>query len=138
MIRTSSTKAIVDQFFGAYSKHDINGIREVMAEDVTWYFLGDHPYAGVKKGVNEVVGFFDVMAGLMAKAKTEMHKIIVSENEDHFIECQRSSSVREDGLSLEHYSCVLWTIAHGKIVEGRHFFSDQKAVDRYFTAVASK
>jgi uncharacterized protein len=129
---------IVKKFFAAYAKHDIAAIREVMDENVVWHFPGSHPFAGVKSGIEEVVAFFDAMAEIMGRAKMNMEKLIEAENEDHFIECQHSSATREDGISLDHFSCVLWTIKNGKITEGRHFFAGQQAVDNYFTAVGPK
>jgi uncharacterized protein len=36
----SSNKDIVNKYFEAYSKKDLKGIRQVMSETVTWYFLG--------------------------------------------------------------------------------------------------
>jgi len=127
---------IVDKYFEAYGKHDMKGIRQVMSENVKWYFLGNHPLAGVKNGVDEVVVFFDTMGGIMAKSNPKIEKLIVSENENHFIECIHSRTNGPDGFNLDHYACVLWTLANEKIIEGRHFFADPQAVDRYFSAVA--
>ncbi len=132
----NSNKEIVDKYFEAYSKHDLIGIKKVMSEQVKWYFLGDHPYAGVKHGINEVVAFFDLMAGIMGHSKPKMDKLITAENDDCFIECQHSVTQRDDGINLDHYTTVLWTIKDHKIVEGRHFFADPQAVDRYFKAAA--
>ncbi|HUR30936.1 MAG TPA: nuclear transport factor 2 family protein [Saprospiraceae bacterium] len=128
---------IVDKYFEAYGKHDINSIKEVMAENVQWYFLGDHPFAGIKNGVDEVVAFFDQMASVMGDSKPEIEKPIVCENENHLIECVHTKVNRPDGINIDHHACVLWTIKDGKITEGRHFFADPEAVNRYFTDVAS-
>ena len=133
---THTNQDIVDKFFEAYKTHDINGIRKVMADNVTWYFQGQNPVAGVKKGINDVIDFFDTMGGIMAKARVTMDKLIVAENDHYVIECQHSKTNREDGNNLDHYSTVLWTIENGKIIEGRHFFANPQAVDKYFSAVA--
>src|SRR5437868_13428643 len=127
---------IVDAFFEAYNKHDMKAIRKVMAENITWYFEGQNPMAGVKKGVEEVVEFFDTMAKIMQKSRPEMDKLIVADNERYFIECQHSRTHRQDDNNLDHYTVVLWTIENGKIIEGRHFFADPQGVDKYFSAVA--
>lgn len=128
---------IVDKYFEAYGKHDMEAIREVMAENVKWYFMGRHPYAGVKNGIEEVVSFFDTMAKHMKDAKPAIEKPIVCENENHLIESVHTTANRKDGISLDHNACVLWTFEDGKIIEGRHFFADPEAVDKYFTAVAA-
>jgi ketosteroid isomerase-like protein len=129
---------IVERYFEAYSKHNMNGIREVMDENVTWYFLGDHPLAGVKKGLAEVVAFFDKMGAIMAESQPKMDKLITAANDKYFIECQHSITNRADGNNLDHYTTVLWTIENGKIIEGRHFFANPQEVNKYFTAVGTE
>ena len=133
-----SNQNIIDKYFEAYSKHDLNGIKQVMAENVTWYFLGHHPLAGVKKGIEEVIAFYDRVGEIMGKSHPKIDKLIVAENDNFLIECIHSKTNREDGNNLDHYACVLWTFENGKIIEGRHFFADPQAVDKYFTAVAEQ
>ena len=128
----------IDNFFAAYKKHDMKAIRQVMAENVVWYFPGLNPMSGVKKGVSEVIEFFDIMGKIMEHSHPEMEKLIVAENDRYYIECQHSKTHRQDGNNLEHYSTVLWTIENGKIIEGRHFFADPQGVDKYFSAVAPR
>ena len=132
-----SNQKIVDRFFEAYGKRDKAGVHEVMSEDVKWYFLGRHPYSGIKNGVKEVVAFFDMMATIMGDSKPTIEKPIVCENENHLIECVHTKSNRKDGINIDHYASVLWTFENGKIIEGRHFFADPEAVDKYFNAVAA-
>src|SRR5258705_4139159 len=135
---THSNQNLIDRFFEAYKKHDKNGVRQVMSDNVIWYFPGESPVAGVKKGVDEVIGFFNTMGSIMVKSHPEMEKLIVAENERYFIECQHSKTHREDGNNLDHFSAVLWTIENGKIIEGRHFFANPHEVDKYFSAVTPK
>ena len=134
----NANQTIIDKFFGAFSRQDMSAIKEVMADNVKWYFLGNHPYAGVKEGIQEVVDFFNTMGKLMGKAAPTIEKPIVCENENHLIECVHTISNRGDGVELDHNACVLWTFENGRIIEGRHFFADPQAVDKYFTAIAKK
>lgn len=106
-----------------------------MDENVTWYFLGQHKLAGVKNGIPEVIAFFDKMGSIMSESKPVIDKMIVASNENYLIECQHIKTNREDGINIEHDVSVLWTFNNGKIVSGRHFFADPKAVDSYFNAV---
>jgi ketosteroid isomerase-like protein len=135
---TQKNRQIVDAFFQAYGKRDIEGVKLVMAEEAIWHFPGSHPLAGIKRGVGEIVAFFDAMGKIMRESNPKIDKLIVAENEDHVIECIHSTTHRTDGIDLDHRACVLWTLKGGKIIEGRHFFSDPGAMDRYFTAVAGK
>lgn len=132
----NSNQKIVDKYFEAYSKHDMKGIRDVMHEDVKWFFIGQHPFAGVKNGIDEVVSFFDTMGKMMGDSKPDIEKLIVCENENYFIETSHIKTNRKDGIKVDHYATVLWTIRDGKIIEGRHFFADPVALDKYFTRVS--
>ncbi len=132
----NTNQAIVDKFFAAYAKQDKAGINEVMDENVKWYFLGDHPLAGVKNGIDEVIGFYDKVGKIMAESKPEVKKLVVAEKDNYLIECIHSKTNRDDENNLEHDACVRWTFRDGKIIEGRHYFSDQQAINKYFNALA--
>lgn len=131
-----SNQDLVNKYFEYYAKKNLEGIREVMAENVTWHFPGQHPLAGTKRGITEVIDFFDKVGKIMGESKPNIEKLIVSENSRYLIECIHSKTNRTDNNNLEHYACVLWTFEDGKIIEGKHFFSDQEAINKYFNALA--
>jgi ketosteroid isomerase-like protein len=126
----------IDRFFAAYAKRDMAGIRQVMSAEAVWYFIGRHPLAGVKRGIGEILAFFDAMGAIIGKSNPEIQKQIVAENDAYVIECVHTKTNNPAGNNLDHYAAVLWTFKDGKIQEGRHFFADPPAVDAYFTAVA--
>jgi len=131
---TNST--IIENFFDAYGRHDFSAIREVMHEDVIWIFMGQHPLAGVKNGIEEVVAFFDNMSSVMGASKIKAEKMVSGSNDHFLVECQHITTHREDGNNIDHHVCVLWTFENNKIKEGRHFFADPHAADQFFSAVA--
>ncbi len=133
---TLSNQEIINNFFDAYSKHDYNSIKEVMVDDVTWFFMGDHKLAGVKNGINEVVTFFDIMGEIMGKSNPKIEKLVICSKDNYFVECQHIKTNREDGNNIDHHVCVLWTFKDGKIISGRHFFADPNSVNTYFNTVA--
>ena len=126
---------IVNKFFDSYMKRDLDAVKTVMATNVVWYFKGRHKLAGTKNGIDEVLRFFDTMGGIMGKSKPTIEKLIVAEQDNYLIECQHIKTNRDDGINIDHFASVLWTIENGKIVSGRHFFADPELVDRYFDAV---
>jgi hypothetical protein len=126
---------IINRFFDCYSKRDFKGIREVVSHDVVWYFLGRHKLAGVKNGIDELIRFFDEMGAIMSQSRPTIEKLIVAEKDSYLVECQHITTNRQDGINIDHHVSVLWTIENGKIVSGRHFFADPKAVDDYFNTV---
>lgn len=129
-------QAIINQFFEAYSKHDFAAIRKVMTEDVIWIFMGQHPLAGVKNGIEDVVTFFDNMGAVMGQSGVKVQKLVTGSNDNFLVECQHIVTHREDGNNVDHHVCVLWTFENSKIKEGRHFFADPHAADGFFSAVA--
>ena len=133
---SGTNSVIIDKFFDAYSKHDFTGIRESMSEDVIWVFLGQHPIAGVKNGIEEVVAFFDNMGAIMGQSHVKAEKLVTGSNDNFLIECQHITTHRQDGNNIDHHVCVLWTFENNKITEGRHFFADPQAADHFFAAVA--
>jgi uncharacterized protein len=127
---------LVDRFFAAYSQHDFAAIRNVMSEDVLWVFMGQHPLAGVKNGIEEVVAFFDNMGAIMSQSGVTATKLVTGSNAQFLVECQHIVTHRHDGNNVDHHVCVLWTFENGKIISGRHFFADPHAADHFFSAIA--
>ncbi len=134
---THPNLVLIDRFFEAYAKRDMAALHAVLAPDARWIALGQHPLAGVKVGPEQVIAFFDAMGAVMGKSNPKVEKLIVSANDNYVIECQHVWTDRSDGHNLDHLVCVLWTFKDGRIVEGRHFFSDPKAADTFFTYVNS-
>jgi len=130
-----TNQTIVNKFFDCYSKRDFETIKQVIADDVVWYFLGQHKYAGIKRGLTEVINFFDTMGGVMSKSKPSVERLIVADKDHYLIECQHIKTNRADNINIDHFVTVLWTIDNGKIVSGRHFFADPQAVDYFFDAI---
>jgi ketosteroid isomerase-like protein len=133
---TTTNQDAIIKFFEAYTKRDFNGIKQVMSDNITWTFLGQHKLAGVKKGMDEVIAFFDTMGEIMSKSKPTVDKLVLGSNDNYVVECQHIKTDREDGNNIDHYVCVLWTFENGKIISGRHFFADPKSADTFFNLVA--
>ena len=133
-----SNQEVIDRFFLAYSQRDFEELKKVVAGDVVWTFPGNHPLAGVKTGINELISFFDTMGSIMGKSNPTIEKLIVAENEQYVIECSHIRTNLPGGPNIDHHVCVLWTIENGKIRSGRHFFEDPDLVNGYFNAITAK
>lgn len=126
---------IVDKFFDAYSRHDDNGIQQVLSQNVTWLFPGQNPLSGTKAGIKEVVAFFDEMGGIMGKSNVKVERLVMGEDRNYLFECQHIQTNREDDTNLNQDMCVLWKFEDRKIIEGKHFMSDQFEADNFFNKV---
>ena len=135
---TQPNLELINSFFDAYGKRDFDGLHRVLAENAQWTALGRHPLSGVRKGFDQVIAFFDAMGAVMGKSNVRAEKLVVGADDRYVVECQHVWTNRKDGRNLDHLVCVLWKFENGKIVEGRHFFSDPKAADDFFNHAATE
>lgn len=52
----------IQAFFTAYAAKDVGRVAEVLAPDIVWRIPGHHPLSGEKRGIEEVLAFFDQLA----------------------------------------------------------------------------
>jgi ketosteroid isomerase-like protein len=126
---------LINRFFEAYGKRDLDGVRATMEKNVQWIFPGHHPLSGTKNGVDEVLEFFDAMGTIMADSNIQVENLVTGVNDDYVVECQHLITRREDGNNLDHFWSILWTFRNGKIAGGRHLAGDQHAADTFFCKV---
>lgn len=123
---------IIDKFFEAYSRRDTNDIQQVLSENVKWLFPGQNSLSGEKVGIEEVISFFDKMGNIMGKSNVEVKRLIIGANNDYVIECQQIRTNRKDGVNFNQDMCVLWSFEGRRIIQGKHFMSDQYEADTFF------
>ena len=119
----------IDEFFAAYAAHDMERVREVIAEDVSWFIPGHHPLAGTKRGITELMAFFDQLG----KAKFQAQPIAIALNGDYVIDHHRGWS--EEGPGLDITWCLVFRFVGGKIKEVVNLSSDQHKADLFFWSV---
>lgn len=125
--------SIIDKFFDAFSRHDINDLQKVLSEDIKWIFPGKNPLSGTKQGIEGVISFFDRMGDIMGKSDLEVERLVMGVNDDYVSECQHIITNRECGINIDQYMCVLWKFKDGKIIEGKHFTTGQYELDSFFS-----
>ncbi len=128
---------LINRFFYAYGQHDLEALKQVVADDMRWIFPGQNPFSGTKQGPEAVIAFFDAMGGVMGSSNIQMQVLVTGVNDSYVSEVQHITTHRADGVNFEQTWCVIWKFADGKIVEGRHLASDQQAADAFFNQVAA-
>lgn len=126
---TMSNLQKIQAFFTAYAAKNVAGVREVMAEDITWTIPGHHPLAGTKRGIEEVLAFFDQLS----KANFKAQPLVISEQGDYVIDHHRGWSEEAGGLDLTW--CLVFRFEGGKIKEVTNFCADQHLADLFFWKV---
>nr|WP_294944576.1 nuclear transport factor 2 family protein [uncultured Mucilaginibacter sp.] len=119
---------LINKLFEAYGKYDLEGIREVVDENIRWTIPGHHPLSGTKIGVEELLAFFSQLG----KSNFKADPIVLGVTDDYVIDCHRGWSNREDGNNIDMLWCLLWKIEGGKIVEVVNFAGDQHEADLFF------
>jgi len=119
----------IQAFFTAYAAKDVAGVRDVMASDITWIIPGHHPLAGTKRGIDEVLAFFDQLG----KANFKAQPLVVTESGDYVIDHHRGWSEEAAGLDLTW--CLVFRFEAGKIKEVTNFCADQHLADLFFWKV---
>lgn len=119
----------IEDFFAAYAAQDVPRVSQVLAEDATWFIPGHHPLAGTKRGVVEIMAFFDQLA--KANFKAEPKAIALSG--DYVIDHHRGWS--EEGPGLDITWCLVFRFENGRIKEVTNLSSDQHKADLFFWSV---
>jgi ketosteroid isomerase-like protein len=125
-MNTSSNLEIINAFFTAYAARDIPSIREVLAPDIVWRIPGHHPLAGEKRGIEEVVAFFDQLG----RAGFRAQPIVVVAKGDYVLDHHRGWSDAAGGLDMTW--CLVFRFEAGQIKEVTNFAADQHRADLFF------
>jgi uncharacterized protein len=120
---------VVQSYYAAYGKKDLEGMRQLLAEDVQWHIPGRHPLSGTKNGVNEVISFFDELG----KAGFKAEVMILAANDNYVIDAHRGWSNLTNGDNIDLNWVLLYQIENGKIKRVINFAGDQHIADEFFT-----
>lgn len=119
----------ISRFFDAYARKDVGAVRRVMADDIVWTIPGHHPLSGPKRGITEVLAFFDQLARAGFQAKP----LVVAESGDYVVDHHRGWS--DEGSGIDQTWCLVFRFEDGLIKEVTNFASDQHAADMFFWSV---
>jgi uncharacterized protein len=128
-LENNSNIQIVQDFFDAYGKNDLEGIRQVLAEDVQWHIPGRHPLSGTKNGIDEVMNFFEELGKVGFKAEV----MILAANDNYVIDAHRGWSNVTNGENVDLNWILLYQIENNKINRVINFAGDQPLADEFFT-----
>lgn len=124
---------VVRRMYECFNRGDLETIRrEVFASDLEWRLPGRHPLAGVKRGADEVLAFFNQLN----KSNIQVDLINIDNwGSDTVVEVHRghgeAKGFRLDALNCTHYHVN----TQGKIDRVQVYMSDQHAADHFFNNV---
>jgi ketosteroid isomerase-like protein len=117
----------IERFFAAYAANDLDGIAQVLREDVQWTIPGHHPLSGVKHGVEEVVAFFTQLA----KSGFQAEPLFLEANEEYVVDVHRGWTTEGVGKVDTLWALVWHFDADGKVDRVVNLSGDQHQMDTF-------
>jgi uncharacterized protein len=124
--------AIVRRGYQAFSRGDLTSLTELFGDDVAWHTPGRSPLAGNVVGRKAVVarlGRYVAETGGTFRADL---KRLLTDEDGRVIAIQHSLAER-DGKHLDVYSCIVFELENGRIVDGHEHVYDLGAWDEFWS-----
>jgi ketosteroid isomerase-like protein len=124
--------AIVRHGYEALSRGDLELLAELVAENISWHTPGGSALAGVVVGREAVfarLGRYVTETGGTFRAALER---VLTDEDGRVIGIQHNVAER-DGKRLDVYSCIVFELENGRIVDGREHFYDLHAWDEFWS-----
>ncbi len=121
---------LVRRGYDAFSKGDLQTLREVFAPDVVWHSPGRNQLAGDYQGVDAVLSFFGRTMELTGGAfRVELHDVVA--NDEHAVGLHTVHAER-GGRTLDDRNTLVFHVRDGRATEVWQFWADQYAADELF------
>ena len=130
--------ALIENVYQAFARGDLAFIYERLADDVEWTLEGPSiiPYAGKRKGVAQVKGFFEALAGTQTNLKLTMGPLIAQGDRVSGLG-RFSATVTSSGKSFDSFVGHFFTVRDGKIAEFVDLVDTAAMADAYRAASAA-
>ncbi|SEM56452.1 nuclear transport factor 2 family protein [Streptacidiphilus jiangxiensis] len=130
MTSTNPKIEAISRFFAAYAAYDLDGMRQVLTDDLEWTIPGHHPLSGTKHGVEEIVAFFTQLG----KAGFQAEPLFLEANDEYVVDIHRGWSTEGVGKVDTMWALVWHFNADGKVDRVRNLSGDQHQMDAYVWA----
>lgn len=113
----AENKQIVNAFYDAGNRGDMEACLEMMSDDIRWTNIGSTPFSGTYVGKKDLVERLlgPVFGQLQAGIASTIHNVIA---EHDYVAVQNSgAATTKDGKPYNNTYCHVFRIAGGKICE---------------------
>jgi ketosteroid isomerase-like protein len=122
--------ALLQRFYACYAAGDLETIRnEILAPDVVWTIPGRHPLSGPKRGVDEILAYFDQMGTTNVRADV----LYMSGDETQVVDVHRGWG-SSGSVSMDMLFVLYCRVTDGRISTVTAFAADQIHCDDFFWA----
>jgi ketosteroid isomerase-like protein len=122
---------LIRQGYDAFSRGDMDTLRELFHPDVVWHAPGRHQLAGDHRGVDAVLGYFGRTMELTGgNFRVQVHDVIA--NDEHAVGLHVAYAAR-GGSTLRDNTVLVFQISDGKATEVWQYWADPYAADQLFS-----
>ncbi len=122
----------VRRFYQALADRDLDAASSCFAPDAVWVLPGRSPIAGRHEGWQAIRDEFLAKLAPLSGGTFRARLIDVAVGNDYIVAVQHATAEGE-GRHLDITGCQLMSVRDGLIVEVRGHYSDQEALDRFWT-----
>jgi uncharacterized protein len=128
---THPNEELVRRAFDAFTKGDVDTLRELTDQDAVWHNPGRNLISGDYRGQDEILAFFARIAELTAGTfHAELHDVAASD--EHAVAIYVTRGERE-GRTLENRTVLVSHVRNGKFTESWLMSDNQYAADEFFS-----
>jgi ketosteroid isomerase-like protein len=123
---------VVKRMYAAINEGDVAAAAACFAPGAVWVLPGRGPLAGTHRGVQEIHQSFFARLGPLSGGTFRAELLDVTEGERYVVAVQRATAAH-GGKTLDVTGCQLMTVEAGRITEVRGHYSDQYALDEFWS-----
>jgi len=122
---------VVRRFYDAFAQGDMETVKSCFVHDALWHVPGRSPIAGDHQGADAIIRFLAKLKELSGGTfKAELTDVVA--NDSHAVALQHATGTR-DTKRLDVTACQVMRIQDGRILEVRGHYSDQYALDDFWS-----
>jgi ketosteroid isomerase-like protein len=122
---------VVRRLYDTFARGDMETAKSCFVRDAVWHLPGRSPIAGDHQGVDAIIRFFGKLKELSGGTfKAELTDVVA--NDRYAVALQHATGTRGT-KRLDVTACQVMRIQDGKILEVRGYYSDQYALDDFWS-----
>lgn len=123
---------VVRRFYRAVADRDLEAARACFGEHAVWTIPGRSAIAGEHRGWDAIRDDFLARLGPLSGGTFRADLTDVAVGDEHVVAVQHATA-QHGGKRLDITGCQLMSVEDGKIVEVRSHYSDQYALDDFWS-----
>jgi uncharacterized protein len=128
---THPNEDLLRKGYNAFDAGNLETVLGLFADDIKWHVSGRSPLAGIYKGREEVLGFFEKLGELTEGTfRLEVQDVLANEGLGVVLTKELGQHA---GRTLDVDTVHVWTIEEGKLTEFHDRPADQYASDAFFS-----